>query len=77
MSIKYEEVQKEIARGSSYQHEILKLLCNIATKLDCIIYQRTVLTKAALSPEIKEETAEPIKRKRGRPFKKRLSLKEE
>lgn len=34
---KYDYVQQEIAKGSSYQHEILKLLCEISENLALLV----------------------------------------
>lgn len=71
---KYDIVQNEIAKGGSYQQEVLKLLCEIAESLEC---NRSIIGLPHTSPitedmlAFNKEEAKPIKRKRGRPPKRR------
>ncbi len=64
---KFELVQEEIAKGGSYQLELLKLLCEIDAKLENITKPPEVMFI-----EEKKEEQMPIKsvKKRGRPPKK-------
>lgn len=69
-------VQESIAKGSSYQIEVLKLLCEISDKLDIIgNLKATSITsmlediKTEYTPKI--EIPLKIKKKAGRPPKRR------
>lgn len=75
MPDKFNLVQEEIARGGSYQQEILKLLCEIVENLENINKSKTEIGFVPTQEEVKEIYTETIiskpKRKRGRPPKRR------
>ncbi len=68
---KYDLIQEELAKGGSYHQEILKLLCEITEKLGKLLIEKpeTFLTRSV--EEVRKEEILPIKRKRGRPPKRR------
>jgi len=71
---KFDDVQAELTKGGNYQHEILKLLCEIVEKLE--LQLPIPITEEQLN-KIKNEVIiipldqnNNISKKRGRPKKK-------
>lgn len=68
--LRYEEIQEKLDKGGSFQHEMLKLLCEIADTLLYIRDSTTQKTPIYNKDNGESKLEEPVvPKKRGRPKK--------